>query len=45
MRKIVRKMGDGLAVYFNREDQEVYKLKNKDVIEITITKVESNEEE
>ena len=39
MRKIVRRTGNSLCIIFNREDQEVYKLDEGDIIEVSIIKL------
>jgi len=37
MKKIIKKWGDGLGIYFNKDDSKIYELKEGDIIEFTIT--------
>jgi len=44
MRKIIRKVGTSLGIIFNKEDQGVYRLKEKDVIDVKFKKVRGDQE-
>ena len=43
MRKIIRKVGTSLGIIFNKEDQGVYRLKEKDVIDVKFKKVRGDQ--
>ena len=44
MRKIIRKVGTSLGIIFNKEDQGVYRLKEKDIIDVKLKKVRGDQE-
>ncbi|MFC1590947.1 hypothetical protein ACFL43_00315 [Thermodesulfobacteriota bacterium] len=44
MRKIIKQIGNSLGIIFNKEDQEAYKLKEKDVIDVKLKKVKKDDE-
>lgn len=37
MKKIIKKWGEGLSIYLDKEDQKIYGFKEGDVVDITIT--------
>lgn len=39
MKKIIKKWGEGLSIYLDKEDQKIYGFKEGDVVDITITYV------
>ena len=44
MRKIIKKIGTSLGIIFNKEDQQAYRLKEKDVIDVKLKKVRGDQE-
>jgi hypothetical protein len=45
MQKIIKRYGNSLIVIINPEEQQIYDLKEKDIIDITITKIIKFKEE
>lgn len=43
MKKIIKKIGGSIGIYFNTEEQKAYELKVDDVIDIEFCKVEPEE--
>jgi hypothetical protein len=39
VKKIVKKWGDGIGIYIDKEEQEIYKLKEGDIVDVEIVKV------
>ena len=39
MRKVIKRYGNTNVLVLNKEDMEVYKLKEGDVVDLTITKI------
>ena len=39
MIKIIKKWGDGLGIYFDKEDTKIYQLKEGDILDIEIVKI------
>ena len=44
MRKIIRKIGTSLGIIFNKEDQQAYRLKEKDIIDVELKKARVDQE-
>ena len=44
MRKIIKRIGTSLGIIFNKEDQQAYRLKEKDIIDVKLKKVRGDQE-